>query len=180
MGGRLPQTDDNPRAERVSYDWLGASVSFVNSPTFSLSVLGLVADLPGGRTRLRFEAQWVAYPLAVAPELVGTYAIESGSGAGYFYDDVLEYRVWVDPERGGERLSGGSDYFEAFAQWERAEEFSKTHTGTEEPLALVRQHEWIREPEPGHYIWEKTERITEWQTRWLDGHKRTEEVSPSF
>jgi putative acetyltransferase len=51
-----------------------------------------------------------AYPTAVKPSLVGKYPITSKSGAGYFYDDVLEYRVWLDPENGAERLNGRSDY----------------------------------------------------------------------
>ena len=121
-----------------------------------------------------------AYPLAVAPEMVGTYPADTKSGAGYFYDDVLEYRVWVHPERGGERLNGDLDYFEAFAQWERAEEFSKDHAGAEEPVVLVRQRESINEPHPGQYVWDKSERITEWQVRWLDGSKRTAESIPEF
>jgi hypothetical protein len=35
-----------------------------------------------------------AYPLAVEFNRVGKYPSETKSGAGYFYDDVLEYRVW--------------------------------------------------------------------------------------
>jgi hypothetical protein len=121
-----------------------------------------------------------AYPLAINPNLVGTYPTNTKSGAGYFYDDVLEYRVWLSPEDGAKRLNGGSDYYEAFAQYEKAKEFSKVNIGAEEPLVLVRQVEWIREPEPGHFIWEKGERITEWQVRWLTGNKRTAESIQNF
>ena len=39
------------------------------------------------------------FPLAVDPERVGSYPVDAKSGAGYFYDDVLEYRVWVHPEQ---------------------------------------------------------------------------------
>lgn len=35
-----------------------------------------------------------SYPLAVDSMQVGKYAPESKSGAGYFYDEVVEYRVW--------------------------------------------------------------------------------------
>ena len=46
------------------------------------------------------------------------YAIRSyyvtKSGGGYFYDEVLEYRVWVHPERGGPDHHEGEDYFHAF------------------------------------------------------------------
>ena len=121
-----------------------------------------------------------AYPLAVDLNLVGRYPSQAKSGAGYFYDDVLEYRVWVHPERGGERLNGDSDYYEAFAQYEKAEKFSKTHAGAEEPLVLVRQIESVNEPEPGHYVWDKSQRITEWQVRWLAGSKRTPQSIQDF
>ena len=121
-----------------------------------------------------------AYPPAVNPNLVGTYPSNSKSSAGYFYDDVLEYRVWLNPENGAERLNGGCDYYEAFAQYEKADEFSKANRGAEDPLVLVRQVAWISEPEPGHFIWEKDERITEWQVRWLTGNKRTAESIQNF
>ena len=114
-----------------------------------------------------------AYPLAVDRAQVGKYAPESKSGAGYFYDDVLEYRVWFNPERGATPLNGNDDYYVAFAQYEKAEELSKSSTGAEEPLVLVRQYEWIDEPETGHYLPEKGNRITEWQLKWLAGNKRT-------
>jgi len=108
-----------------------------------------------------------AYPQAVDPKLVGTYPGVTKSGAGYFYDDVLEYRVWFYP------AGGGDDRFAAFAQYESALAFFKTTPKAEEPLVLVRQREWINEPEPGHYIPEFGERITEWQVKWLNGSKRT-------
>ena len=69
------------------------------------------------------------YPVAVDPARVGTYPPDVGSGAGYFYDDVLEYRVWLNPERGAVPLNGSSDYFAAFAQYERAKAFSETTAG---------------------------------------------------
>jgi hypothetical protein len=55
------------------------------------------------------------YPPAIDPALVGTYAGVAKSGAGYFYDDVLEYRVWLHPEKGAAPLAGDKDYFAAFA-----------------------------------------------------------------
>ncbi len=60
-----------------------------------------------------------AYSLAVDNGQVGKYAPESKSGAGHFYDDVLEYRVWFHPERGAERLRGTDDYYVAFAQYKK-------------------------------------------------------------
>lgn len=37
------------------------------------------------------------YPAAIDSALVGTYPAHTKSGGGYFYDDVLEYRVWCRP-----------------------------------------------------------------------------------
>ena len=121
-----------------------------------------------------------AYPFAVDNARVGKYAPESKSGAGHFYDDVLEYRVWFHPERGADPLNGNDDYYVAFAQYEKAEHLSKSSKGAEEPVVLVRQYEWINEPEPSHYLAEKGNRITEWQVKWLDGSKRTSESIREF
>ncbi|VDH00110.1 Uncharacterised protein [Helicobacter pametensis] len=55
------------------------------------------------------------YPSAAYPEKVGIYPAHCHSGSGYFYDDVLEYRVWCHPERGVPDLYEGDDYFHAFA-----------------------------------------------------------------
>lgn len=121
-----------------------------------------------------------SYPVAIDLGRVGTYPPETKSGAGYFYDDVLEYRVWLHPDKGAERLNGDDDYFVAFAQYERADAFSKKTAGAEEPLVLVRQLEWIDEPEPGHYIPRKGVRVTEWQVKWLAGDKRKPQSIQEF
>jgi putative acetyltransferase len=113
-----------------------------------------------------------AYPLAVDNVQVGKYEPESKSGAGFFYDEVLEYRVWFHPERGAEPLNGKDDYYRAFAQYEKAEEVSQSSKGAEKPVVLVRQYEWIDEPEPHRYQAEKGNRVTEWQVKWLVGNKR--------
>jgi putative acetyltransferase len=120
------------------------------------------------------------YPLAVSPAIVGSYPAETKSGAGYFYDDVLEYRVWLHTDRGANPLNGDQDYFEAFAKYENAKKFSETAKGAEEPVVLVRQREWIGEPEPGHFIPEKQERITEWRVKWLAGDHRTADSIQEF
>jgi putative acetyltransferase len=54
-----------------------------------------------------------AYPLAIDPNRVGSYASATKSGGGYFYDEVLEYRVWI--ENGATQRNGGDDNFAAFA-----------------------------------------------------------------
>lgn len=120
------------------------------------------------------------FPVAVAPERVGSYPGPAKSGAGYFYDDVLEYRVWLHPERGAEALAGDNDYFAAFAQYEPALAFSRSHRGAEPPVALVRQREWVNEPSPGRYVWVRTERVTEWQPRWLAATHREPGSIPRF
>ena len=121
-----------------------------------------------------------AYSVAVDPSRVGTYAPDTKSGSGYFYDDVLEYRVWLHPDNGAAPLNGDKDYFVAFAQYERAEAFSKSTAGAEEPIVLVLQREWINEPTPGEFHAERTERIAEWRVKWLAGNKRGPDTISNF
>ncbi len=121
-----------------------------------------------------------SFPLAVDIDSVGSYPGSTKSGAGYFYDHVLEYRVWLHPERGAADRANGGDYYLAFAQYEKAVDFSKQNAGAEPPLVLVRQLEWVNEPEPGRYIHEKGERITEWQPEWLHDSKRSEKSIETF
>jgi len=112
------------------------------------------------------------FPLAVDPAQVGTFPGQTKSGGGYFYDEVLEYRVWLHPEQGARRLAGHADYYAAFARYENALEYSAATSGEKKPLVLVRQRESVNEPTPGTFTWEKTERITEWQAEWLEGSVR--------
>ena len=115
-----------------------------------------------------------AYPVATDPKKVGTYPALAKSGGGYFYDDVLEYRVWITPR------SGGDDHFEAFATYEEAEHFAQRTTGSEKPLVLVRQFEHVNEPRKGVYEHVKGERLTEWVPAWLKGTKRGEDSIAKF
>ncbi|MCP4536385.1 MAG: GCN5 family acetyltransferase [Chloroflexi bacterium] len=103
---------------------------------------------------------------------IGQYPAFTKSGGGYFYDEVLEYRAWIHPELGGEDIYDGDDYYQAFATYEEARDFSRKTMGAEEPVVLVVQYEWIDEPEPGTYIVMKKERLTEWLVEWLEGNKR--------
>jgi hypothetical protein len=112
------------------------------------------------------------YPTAKYPEKVGDYKAHVKSGAGYFFDEVLEYRVWCHPERGAPDECDGRDYYYPFSTFEAAKEFSLLTLGAEEPLVLIRQFEWINEPEPGEFIHEKGERIAEWRTEWLESGAR--------
>ena len=107
-----------------------------------------------------------SYPPAVDPSRVGSYPTFTKSGAGYFYDEVLEYRVWVH------HVEGGDDTFKAFATYEQALRYSEATAGAEVPLALVRQRESINEPSPGVFVHERVERLTEWRVEWLAGNQR--------
>ena len=100
---------------------------------------------------------------------VGSYPGLVKSGAGYFYDEVLEYLVWLHPERGARPVKGHSDCFVAFAQYEHALAFSQISPGAEVPLVLVRQLQYVNEPRPGVYQVVSKERLTEWQVQWLRG-----------
>jgi len=148
----------------------------------TIATASLVASLTVGCQGQKSEFELISadrlvsgkskYPLAINVQKVGTYPALTKSGAGYFFDDVLEYRVWLHPERGATPLNGSNDYYYAFAEYERAEAFSRTTTGAEHPLVLVRQLEYIDEPTPGHYQVVRSERMTEWQIEWLAEDKR--------
>jgi hypothetical protein len=112
------------------------------------------------------------YPIAVDVGKVGKYPALTKSGGGFFYDDVLEYRVWVHP--------GGDDYFRAFTTYEEAKWFSERTEKAEEPLVLVLQHEHINEPELGIFEHVKGDRITEWNVEWLSGGKRGPDSVANF
>lgn len=145
--------------------------------TVSVSVCGCKGSKPTSDfVAVHIDRQTTGHsslPVAVDPSQVGTFAPDTKSGSGYFYDDVLEYRVWLHPERGAAPLNGSKDYFAAFAQYEAAEQYSKTTPGSEAPLVLVRQRQWIDEPKRGEFLAKQGERVTEWQTAWLKDSKRS-------
>jgi hypothetical protein len=120
------------------------------------------------------------YPDAVDPDLAGTYAASVKAGGGYVWDDVLEYRVWCHPERGAPDLDDGNDYYYAFATYAEALACSRDTEGAEEPLALIRQLEYIDEPKPGEYRHVKEVRITEWPVEFLRRPRRTQNTIPDF
>jgi hypothetical protein len=116
----------------------------------------------------------------VDPKRVGTYPASAHAGGGYVWDEVLEYRVWCSPERGAADVDSGSDYFQAFATYPRALAFSRRTRGADEPLALVLQRQYIDEPEPGHYVHVKKERVTEWDVEHLRRPRRDRDTIPQF
>ena len=111
---------------------------------------------------------------------MGTYSPLAKAGGGFVWDEVLEYRVWRHPERGAPDLADGSDYYDGFATYTEALAFSQGTEGAEEPLALVRQLEYLAEPNPGEYRHVKEVRITEWPVEFLRRPRRTPNTIPDF
>ena len=122
----------------------------------------------------------MSFPTVLDPQLVGTYSAVVKAGGGFVWDEVLEYRVWCHPEHGAPDEADGSDYYYAFATYEEAEEFARSSPGTEEPLALILQREYIDEPEDGTYVHIREERVTEWPVEFLTRPRRTEQTIPAF
>ena len=121
-----------------------------------------------------------SYPDAIDADLVGSYPATAAAGGGFVWDDVLEYRVWCHPERGAADLENGNDYYFAFATYAEAlAHFNRTE-GAEEPLALIRQVEYIDEPTPGDYRHVTEQRITEWPVEFLRRPRRTANTIPDF
>lgn len=122
----------------------------------------------------------MTYPAVLDPLKVGDYPASAKAGGGYVWDAVLEYRVWCHPERGAPDEDDGSDYYYAFESFDDAKKFADENPGTEEPLALILQREYIDEPEPGHYIHIREPRITEWPVVFLARPQRDEFTIPDF
>ena len=120
------------------------------------------------------------YPAVLDESLVGTYPALAKAGGGYVWDEVLEYRVWCHPDRGAPDEEDGSDYYRPFSTYEEALAFSRQTEGTEEPLALVLQREYISEEEPEQYVHVKEERVTEWSVKFLNRPRRTQNTIPDF
>ena len=120
------------------------------------------------------------YPEVVDPALVGTYPALTKAGGGYVWDEVLEYRVWCHPDRATAKAGGGDDFFYAFARYAEALAFSERTPNAEKPLALIRQDEYIDEPEPGQYVHVKETRITEWPVIFLTRPRRDAHTIPEF
>jgi hypothetical protein len=111
---------------------------------------------------------------------VGKYPALAKAGAGYFWDEVLEYRVWCHPERGAPDHDDGNDYFYAFESFPAALRFSKRTRGAEEPLVLIKQKQHVNEPKPGVFQHVRKVRIAEWRPEWLKGSKRTADSIKQF
>jgi hypothetical protein len=121
-----------------------------------------------------------SYPKAINAEMVGEYDLFCHSGGGYFYDEVLEYRVWCHPEMGAPDEFDGDDYCNTFETYEEALVFSESTKGAESPLVLIKQYETINEPTPNEFIHVKEDRVTEWQVEWLEGAKRERDSIANF
>lgn len=122
----------------------------------------------------------MSHPAVLDPSKVGEYPASAKAGGGFVWDAVLEYRVWCHPERGAPDEADGSDYYYAFESYDEAEAFSRANAGTEEPIALVLQREYIDEPQPGQYIHVREQRITEWPVAFLSRPQRDAMTIPEF
>ena len=120
------------------------------------------------------------YPDAADPAKVGSYPASAKAGGGFVWDEVLEYRVWCHPERGADDLEDGSDYYYAFVSYDEALCFSQDTDGTEEPLVLILQREYLDEPSPGEYVHVREERVAEWPVAFLRRPRRTSATIPEF
>lgn len=120
------------------------------------------------------------YPTVLDPSKVGSYPALAKAGGGFVWDAVLEYRVWCHPDRGAPDECEGSDYYYAFATYEEADSFARSNEGTEDPLALVLQNEYINEPEPGQYAHVREQRVTEWPVTFLSRPRRDAMTIPAF
>lgn len=134
------------------------------------------------RVRAWLDGKKSTFPIAIEPAKVGWYPALAKSGGGYFFDEVLEYRVWIHPRDGGPALEDddANVYFCAFPSFDEAIRFSKETPGAKEPLVLVRQYEHINEPEPGKFIHVVGNRVTEWRVEWLKGSKREQNTISDF
>ncbi len=121
---------------------------------------------------MKLTAPRPRYPTAVDPQRVGKYPALAGAGGGYVWDEVLEYRVWCRAE--------GGDVLRAFAACPRALAFSRRTERADEPLALIRQLEYITEPESGRFVHVKRTRITEWPVEFLSRPRRKRNTIPDF
>ena len=120
------------------------------------------------------------YPTVKDLDKIGAYPGAVKAGGGYVWDEVLEDRVWCHPSQGAEDLENGDVYFYVFESYEDALEFSVGTNGSEPPLALVLQKEYIDEPEPEVYKHIKNERLTEWPVELLSRPRRTDKTIPGF
>jgi hypothetical protein len=71
-----------------------------------------------------------------------------------------------------------SDFFYAFVTYPRALAFSQRRQGAANPLALIRQREYIDEPTPGVYKHIRKVRITEWPIEFLSRPRRNRNTIP--
>ena len=117
--------------------------------------------------------QRTRYPTAVDPKRVGKYPARAKAGGGYVWDELLEYRVWCHRD-------GNDDVYYAFATYPKALAFSGRTRGAEEPIALIRQREYIDEPAPGRYRHVRRVRVTEWPVELLRRPRRNRNTIPSF
>jgi hypothetical protein len=78
-----------------------------------------------GVRQINTDWRMFTYPKPIDEDMVGEYPATVKAGGGFFYDEVLEYRVWCYPHEGAKDEFDGDDYYFAFASFEAALEFFK-------------------------------------------------------
>lgn len=132
----------------------------------------LIGALACADSKKSLQVRKSEYPVAKDLSKVGKYPAVTKSGAGYVYDEVLEYRVWID--------HGDDDTYTAFATYEEAKEYSANTKDAEDPLVLILQEEHINEPNPDMFEHIQERRITEWRVEWLKDSLRSENPIPQY
>lgn len=85
----------------------------------------------------------------------------------------MDYRVWCSPLDGAPDTEDGDDYYYVFDNYEEALKYSEENMGSEKPLALILQEEYISENKPGEYVHIKEQRLAEWPVEFLNRPRRT-------
>jgi hypothetical protein len=118
------------------------------------------------------------YPVAVDYSMVGKYPMLTGSGGGYVWSEILEYRVFS-------RVDDNDDVgMYTFNTYEQAEQYAKTlpkYSDYPHLTVLIKQNQYIQPPDSsnGKPTLKKEERITEWMPQWLTPDRKETKANVS-
>lgn len=87
--------------------------------------------------------------------------------------------MWCHPHAGAPDLAEGDDYFYVFEHYAEARAYFEAHDGTEEPLGLVLQQEYLDEPAPSEFVHVQEQRLAEWPVEFLSRPARPLPCPPS-
>ena len=114
------------------------------------------------------------------PSQVGSYPARRTRVAGTSGSAAVGISSRCHPDRGAIDRYDGDDYYYAFETYAEALAFSRTTDGAESPLALIRQDEYIDEPEVGQFVHVREVRFTEWMVEHLRHPRRNPNTIPDF